>query len=123
MPRPLRSFLAVIAGFAVMFVIVIVCTILCLGLMHLKSGHPTPGYLVINVVYSLSAAAVGGWVTGRVSGFRPIAHGVALALLMLVQSTLFLLHPAASQPFLYQVFLTVIPPLAAIAGSALVRSR
>jgi hypothetical protein len=122
MPRPLRSVLAVLAGFAVMFVLVIVCTLLSLALMHLKTGHPTPGYLVINVVYSLAAAVAGGWVAARVAGYRPLAHGVALALLMFVQGGLFLLHPAASQPFLYQVFLVIFPPLAAIGGSALVRA-
>jgi hypothetical protein len=123
MPRPLRSVLAILAGFAVMFVIVIACTLLSVALMHLKTGHPTPGYLVLNVVYSLAAAVAGGWVAARVAGYRPITHGVALAALMFVQSALFLLQPAPSQPFLYQVFLTIVPPLAAIGGAALARAR
>jgi putative membrane protein (TIGR04086 family) len=119
MPRPLRSVLAVLAGLAVMFVIVIACTLLSVALMHLKTGHPTPGYLVINVVYSLAAAVAGGWVAARLAGYRPVAHGVALALLMLVLSALSLLHPAPSQPFFYQLFLTIVPPLAAIGGATL----
>ena len=99
MPKVLRSVLAIVAGFVTMFVIVIVCTVVCLQTMHLKSGHPTPGYLVINVIYSLAAAFAGGWVAARAAGYNPVIHGIILGAIMLVQSALFLLHPAASQPF------------------------
>jgi len=123
MPRPLRSVLAIVAGFAAMVVIVIVCTLLSVKLMHLTTGHPTPFYLVLNVLYSLAAAVAGGWVAARVAGYRPLAHGVALALLIFALSALSLLHPAPSQPFLYQVFLTLVPPLAAVGGAALARDN
>ena len=118
MPQPLRSVLAVIAGFFTINIVVIVLTAICVHAMHLKSGHPTPGYLVFNVAYSLGAAFLGGYVAGWIGRRRPLAHGIVLAVVMLAFAVVFLLHPAASQPYWYQVFLALVPPLAAIGGSA-----
>jgi hypothetical protein len=119
MPQPVRSVLAVLAGFLAMMIVVIVLTFACIAFFHLQSGHPTPLYLAINMVYSLVAALLGGWITGRLAGRAPVAHGVALAILMLAMGMMSLLHPAAGQSMLYLVFLATAPPLVAIAGSIL----
>jgi hypothetical protein len=119
MPQPVRSILAVIAGFLAMMAVVIVCTLLSVMIFHLKSGHPTPVYLALNVVYSLGAAVLGGWVAGRIARRSPIGHGIALGVVMLAFSIFQLLHPAPGQPFAYLVFLSIAPPLAAVAGAAL----
>jgi len=107
-----------------MAAIVIALTVLCVALFHLKSGHPTPLYLTLNVLYSLVAAVFGGWLTAKLARRAPIAHGIALALLMLVLNALSYKGGSAGwQPLWYRIFLTVGPPLAAIVGAALLRSR
>jgi len=104
-----------------MAVIVIVLTLLSVKLFHLQSGHPTPAYLVVNVVYSLAAALVAGIVAGKIADRSAVAHGIALAILMLIFGAISFSHHPLGQPLWYQVFLLLAPPLAAIAGSALVR--
>jgi uncharacterized membrane protein YfcA len=123
MPQSVRSILAVLAGFLSMMVVVVACTLASVALLHLKSGNPTPGYLVLNVVYSLAGAFLGGWVTARLAGVAPVGHGVALAVLIVLLSALSYVHYTGLQPLGYQIFVTVFPPFAAIAGAAIVRRR
>jgi len=123
MPRNLRSVLAVIAGFLAMAVIVMALTLLSVAVLQLKSGHPTPGYLALNVIYSLAAAVFGGWIAALVAGRTPVAHGIALAVVMLILSAVSYIHYTANQPVAYQLFLTVAPPLAAVFGAWLYRPR
>jgi len=119
--KALRSIFAVIAGFVTMGVFVIVLTLFCVAALHVQSGHPTPLYLMLNIAYSAVAAIAGGWVCARVAGYRPVAHGVALAVLMLLSSAAALRHPAPGQSLTYQITLAALMPLAAIAGSSLRR--
>jgi hypothetical protein len=109
------------AGFIAMSFVVIVCTIVCVHAMHLQSGHPTPAYLGVNVAYSLAAAALGGYVAARIAGYRPLLHSGLLGAIMFCFGALQLRHPAPAQPYAYQVFLAIAPPLAAWAGGLLVR--
>jgi peptidoglycan/LPS O-acetylase OafA/YrhL len=115
MHPPLRSFLAVFLGYLVMAIVVVLLTVVAVQTMHLKSGQPTPGYLAVNVVYSLLAAAVGGWVTGRLGRPLSLQHGYALAAVMVVMGVLSYRHYTGSQPRWYQGVLVVLP-----AGCALV---
>ena len=110
MPKALRSVLAVLAGYFAMAVAVVVFTVACVKALHLQSGHPTPGYLVANLVYSLLAAVLGGWVAAKIAGYRPLQHGLALGLLMLI-------HPAPGQPLWYAWALTLGSPLMAVLGT------
>jgi len=121
MPQALRSVLAIIGGFASMAVIVMVCTVVSMKALNLKSGQPTPVYLGINVAYSLLAALLGGFIAAKIAGKSPLAHGIALAALMLVLSALSFKTSAGGQPFAYRIFLVIGPPLAAIAGAELAR--
>lgn len=123
MPRILRSVLAVIAGFLAMAVLVMVLTLVSVSALHVKSGHPTPGYLTLNVIYSLAAALLGGWLAALVAGRSPVAHGIALAVVMLALSAVSYIHYSGTQPFAYQIFLIVAPPLAAVLGAWLCRPR
>jgi hypothetical protein len=118
MPQSIRSILAVIAGYLAMAIVVVILTMLCVAIFHLQSGHPTPVYLALNMAYSLAAAALGGWITARIAGRSPIAHGIALGAVILALSALQFLHPAPGQSFAYLIFLAIAPPLAAVAGAA-----
>ena len=119
MPSILRSILAVMIGFMVMMLCVIVLTLIMVKTMGLKSGHPTPGYLAINVVYSFLAAAMGGFVTAAIARSKPAEHAAVLAFIMLVVGVFSYRHYTGLQPFWYQAMMTVAPSLCAIAGAAL----
>ncbi len=118
MPRALRSVLAVVAGYGTMFVVVLVFTVIFVKALHLQSHHPTPGYLVINVAYSFAAALVGGFVTAKLAGYRPVEHGIALGAVILLVGALFLVHPPVGQPVWYGWALTFLAPVWAILGAA-----
>jgi hypothetical protein len=119
MPPILRSILAVIAGFVAMSFVVIVLTLLSVKSMGLKGGHPTAGYLVINVVFSFLAAAAGGFVTALVAAVKPVEHAYVLACVMLVMGALSYARYRGTQPGWYQLMLVLVPPLCAIAGAAI----
>jgi hypothetical protein len=119
MPRPLRSILAVLAGLAACMGLVIACTLATVHALHLMSGHPTSGYLILNVVYSLAAAVLGGWLAARLAGFKPLHHGLALAMVLALFGLLSLVKPSTAQPYNYQLLMAVLPPFAVLAGAAL----
>jgi hypothetical protein len=114
----LRSFFAVVVGYMVMMITVIVLTLIFVKTMGLKTGHPTPGYLFINVVYTFLAAAIGGYVTARIAEFKPIQAAFVLAGLMLAMGVVSYRHYSGLQPTWYQIMMQIAPPLCALAGAA-----
>ncbi len=123
MPSVVRSLVAVIVGFMAMMVLVIAVTLLAVKAYGLHSGHPTPGYLVYNVVASLVAATFGGFVTGSIAHERRVRHGIILGLVMMVMGALSYMHYRGPQPAWYQAMLVVVPPLFAVAGAKLAERR
>jgi hypothetical protein len=117
MPSLLRSMIAVIVGYVVMMVVVIALTLVMVKTMGLKSGHPTPGYLAVNVVYSLAAAFLGGATTGSIAVERRVRHGIILGMVMLVMGALSYVHYRGGQPGWYQAMMVVVPSLAAVLGA------
>lgn len=82
----LRSVAGIILGFFTLVVLVLVSTPVAVKLL-LKdpSGRPTAPYLLVNLLFGLASAAVGGWVAAHVAGRAPLVHdgvlgGVILAL-------------------------------------------
>ncbi len=118
MPPILRSIFGIMAGFIVMSVVVMILTMVAVVTLHLKSGHPTPGYLAFNVAYSFLAAAAGGAVAALVAGRRYVLHGAVLGGIMLVAGVFSYMHYTGSQPLWYQWLMIVAPPLCAVAGAA-----
>ncbi len=109
--------IAVIVGFMVMMLAVIAFTLVMVKTMGMQSGHPTPGYLVYNVVASFIAAFLGGFVTGTIAPERRVRHGYLLAMVMLLMAALSYAHYQGGQPAWYQAMLVVVPPLFAILGA------
>lgn len=118
MPQPLRSVLAVLAGFVLTMLLSMASTVTAVHLMHLKSAHPVPGFLVVNAVVSGAAAFVGGWVAARLGGLKPLHHGLGVAMLLALVGLVALMRPAASQPYGYQLFVPVLMSFAALGGAA-----
>ena len=95
----LRSIFAVMVGYMAMMLSVIVLTLLFVKTMGLKSAHPTPGYLFVNVVYTFLAAGIGGYVTARIAEVKPMIAAGVLATLMLIMGVLSYRHtPGCSPP-------------------------
>jgi hypothetical protein len=121
-PKALRSVLAVLAGFALMISLVIACNLLATRAMNIP-GHPTPGYLVVSAAFSLLAAVAGGWLAARLSGYNPMHHALALAMLLGLLSLAMLIEPSPAQPYGYQLLMAALPPFAALTGGYLAARR
>ena len=121
----LHAFMALLAGFAVMALLVIVITALLTRLVPSwtgAEGKPQPGYVVVNLGYSFLAAAAGGYVTAWAAAANPLIHVLALALVVLLLAALSALQSRGKQPIWYQLALVAISPIGVLAGG-LVRLR
>jgi hypothetical protein len=121
----LHAFLALLAGFAVMALLVVVVTA---ALTRFTpdwvgaTGAPRPGYVFVNLGYSFLAAAAGGYVTAWVAGNNPLYHVLALAIVVLAMSALSALQQRGKQPVWYALVLVGLTPIGVLAGG-LVRLR
>lgn len=136
----LHAFLALAAGFATMAVLVIVITAALAKLTpswvdeHQRSDEglspasrknlrgPRPGYVFVNLGYSLLAAAAGGYVTAWAASANPLIHVLALAIVVLALAALSALQSRGKQPIWYALALVAISPLGVLMGG-LVRLR
>lgn len=121
----LHAFLALVAGFAVMALLVIALTALLARLVPGwvgAEGHPNPGYVFVNLGYSFLAAAAGGYVTAWAAAANPLIHVLALGIVVLALSALSAMQSRGKQPISYQLALVAISPLGVLAGG-LVRLR
>lgn len=115
----MRSVLAIFTGYFAVAACVVVLTGAAAAAMHVQPGHPTTAYVVVNVIGSIFAAAVGGYLAARIAPRAPMLHGAILAGIILVLAAL-LYHAAPSgQTVAYRVLLIACPPPAVLAGAAL----
>jgi hypothetical protein len=121
----LHAFLALLAGFAVMVLLVIAMTAL---LTHMvpswtnAQGRPQQAYVIVNLGYSFLSAAAGGYVTAWVAEANPLIHVLALGMVVLALAALSALQARGKQPIWYQLCLVAISPIGVLAGG-LVRLR
>lgn len=113
----LRSVGAVLCGVLVSFLIVIPATLVAVKAMGLKTGHPMPGYLVLNAIVNVTGAFAGGWVTGKIGRPRSLGCGVALGMTMAVLGVLSYRHYTGLQPLWYQALLVAVPAICAVLGA------
>jgi hypothetical protein len=121
----LRAFIALLAGFATMAILVMVITALLTRLIPSwvgDEGKPEPGYIFVNLAYSFLAAAAGGYVTAWVAAANPLYHAAMLGMVVLALAALSALQSRGKQPVWYQLTLVAITPLGVLAGG-LVRLR
>ncbi len=117
-----RSFLAILAGFATMAVLITVATAAITRSLPRLIGepeHPRRRYLLLNLVYSAAFAASGGYVTAIVAKADPLRTVLMLAIVILLLSALSALQLRGRQPVAYQFALIVLTPVAALAGGLL----
>lgn len=121
----LHAFLALLAGFAVMALLVVVVTAALARLTPDWVGatdSPRPGYVFVNLGYSFVAAGAGGYVTAWVAANNSLYHVLVLAIVVLALSALSALQQRATQPVWYALTLVGLTPLGVLAGG-LVRLR
>jgi hypothetical protein len=121
----LHAFLALLAGFATMALLVIVVTALLTKLTPGwvgDEGNPKPAYIFVNLGYSFIAAAAGGYVTAWAAAANPLIHVLALGVVVLAISALSVLQSRGMQPIWYALALVAVTPMGVLAGG-LVRLR
>src|SRR5258708_2609825 len=103
-----RAFLALLAGFMTMAAIVGVITAMLVKLAPQwvgQKGHPRIGYIVVNLIYSLAAAILGGYVAAYVASTNILTYTLVLAVIVLLLSGLSALQQRGMQPIWYQLLL------------------
>jgi hypothetical protein len=121
----LHAFLALLAGYATIALLVIAITALLTRLTPGwvgKEGRPMPAYAFFNLSYSFLAAAAGGYVTALIAAGNPLVNDLVLALVALAMSALSAIQSRGKLPIWYALTLVAIMPLGVLAGG-LVRLR
>lgn len=116
------AFLALLAGFVTMAVIVAVTTFLLARLVPAWAEarrHPPPGYVFVNLGSSFLAAAAGGYVTARMAASNSLVLVLALALVVLLISALSAMQSRGKLPVWYLLAIVVIAPLGVLVGGLL----
>lgn len=118
----LRAFLALLAGFLTMAIMVGVATAVLMKRVPEwvgAPGHPRAGYIFVNLGYSFAAAMAGGYVTAWISRDNPLIHALALALIVLMLAALSALQQRGQQPIWYQLTLLALTPAGVFLGGLL----
>jgi hypothetical protein len=118
----LYAFLALLAGYATMAVIIIVLTALIARLIPswvADPARPKIGYIFVNLGYSFLAASAGGYVTAWIGQSKPLAHTLVLAVIVLVMAALNALLTRGKQVIAYQIALVFLTPVGILAGGLL----
>jgi len=123
-----RTLIAVLAGgvvAAVLFQLGAVIALLSSYGIPLGASPtpPGPGYFALNLGCSAIAAVVGGWVTARVAGDRPLAHAGAVGVLLGALVLWGFAKPASQWPAWYPLVLALVGLAGLLLGAALWRSR
>jgi hypothetical protein len=122
----MRSVAAVLAGFAIMSVLVVAGIAAAAALMLGGSQVPTTPYLAVNLGYSAAASALGGYLTARLASRRPLTHALVLAALVgaLGVASALAAPPSSGQPAWYPWVVSGLGVVGvALGGSTLARAR
>jgi len=118
----LHAFLALLAGYATVALLVIVTTALITRLMPEWVGQqasPRLAYAIVNLGYSFLAAAAGGYITTWAAAGNPLVNDLVLALVVLAMSALSAMQSRGKQPIWYALTMVAIMPLGVLAGGLL----
>ncbi len=117
-----HAFLALLAGFATLAILVTVFAALIAQLAPGWVGtesKPQPGYAFVNLGYSFLAAAAGGYVAALATVGNPLVLVLVLGIVVLAMAALSALQSRGSQPIWYALSLLALMPLGVLAGGLL----
>lgn len=123
----LHAFLALLAGFAAIALVVTLVTALLARLTPEWVRPPSPGegatarsgYLAVNLGYSFLAASAGGYGTAWAAAANPLVHVLALAIVMLVLAALSAMQSKGTQPLWHALLLVALTPIGVLVGGLL----
>ena len=135
----LHAFVALVAGFAVLALLLMGMTALLRRLAPSWSdvedttteGRELPatrsvyppgwslGYVVVNLGYSFLACAAGGFVTAWAAAANPLIHVLALGIVVLALAALSAMQSRGKRPVWYLLALVAISPVGVLAGGLL----
>jgi hypothetical protein len=115
----LRAFLALLAGFLTMALMVAAATAVLAKYIPEWTGtpgQPRAGYIFVNLGYSFAAAIAGGYVTAWIAKDNPLVHALALALIVLLLAAVSAVQQRGQQPIWYQLLLVAVTPAGVVLG-------
>jgi hypothetical protein len=118
----IHTFLVLLAGFSTMAILVMVVTALLARLAPDwvgSEGKPSLNYALVNLGYSLLAAAAGGYITAWIAAANPLIHVLVLGIVVLAMGALSALQARGKQPIWYGLTLLALMPLGVLAGGLL----
>lgn len=117
----LRGLLAILAGFGLMAVTMVVFMWMASALMGVPTDAQTTAYSLVTILIVLVASIGGGLLTGSAAPSRPVMHGVGLAVFFFLWLLPMLLFgPRLGQPDWYPYLMVLASGGGAILGSYLV---
>jgi hypothetical protein len=116
----LRAFLALVAGFSTIALLVMCFTVLLARLTPSWTvGSPRKGYIFVSLSYSYLASAGGGYVTAWIAAASPLEHVLILGIVVLLLGAVAAMLSKGQYPTLYQLALVAVMPLGVLAGGLL----
>jgi hypothetical protein len=115
-----RSVVGVLFGFGVFFAIVHMLSAFAGNLNTGALAHTAPGnYLLLSVVWTVTAAVLGGYIAGRIAGVHEFPHAAAVGMLMIAMSVLSMRQEGVLRPGWYQITIAGCGPISAMIGAAI----
>ena len=121
----MRTFVALLAGFITMGLLVATMTALLRRFTPgwiVEEGRPGAGAVVVTLGASFLSAAAGGYVTAVVAVGDALVQVLMLAIVVLALCALSALQQRGKQPVAFQLALVALTPMGVLAG-ALLRMR
>jgi uncharacterized membrane protein len=106
---------AVLFGFGVFFAIVHMLSAFAGSLSNTAPGN----YLFLSVIWTVTAAILGGYIAGRIAGAHEFPHAAAVGMLMIALSFLSMREEGVSRPGWYQITIAGCGPISALIGAAI----
>jgi hypothetical protein len=76
-------------------------------------------YLLVSLVWTITAAVLGGYITARLAGSHEFPHAAAVGLLIIAMSFISMRAEGASRPDWYQITIAGCGPISAMIGAAI----
>lgn len=126
----LRRTVSVVVGLIVILLLVGVTDAILAGIFptqfrNADGSHAFPGLslVVFIMIYSFIYAGVGGYLTASIAPQSPLAHAVALGVLLVIISAIFAVMNPYQHPWWYLLACTVLITVGCILGGSLKAQR
>lgn len=113
----LRGVLGAVAGFGVAIALIAFCEWAAVFSFGAKTVNG--GYMLASIVWTVLAAAAGGFVAAWIAGARELPWSAAVGFLLVMLSVVAMRRNGAAQPGWYETAVAGCGPVSALIGGAL----